>query len=284
MKEELTFAEIERQRDRRYRHARELRLHSEEEAAQFIDEVGFCLLFPHRGIEVPSLWEAICGRQRKIPRHHDDYELRLAWNWKDSLPSKRRVFYGKYLKRKPTFISLKLFPYFYALSGNYGGLDDYLIEYEDGKLSYEAKCVYESLLEWGALPTSILRHKAGLSGKSNASRFDRALVELQMGLKIAKVGISDANRWKYCYVYDMLPRWLPAEVEQARDISRREAMKKIILTHLDTVVIATPTEIGRLFRWGTRELDRAIDSLAEEGILITNVRIEDKGGYLMLRC
>ena len=284
MEEELAFAEIERQRDCKYRRARELRLHSEEEAAQFIDEVGLCLLFPNRGIELPSLWEAICGERRRIPHHHDDYELGLAWNWKDSLPSRKRAFYGKYLKRKPTLISLKFFPYFYALSENYGGLDDYLIEYEDGKLSYEAKCVYEALLEWGALPTSILRHKARLGGKSNAPRFDRALVELQAGLKIAKVGISDANRWKYCYVYDLLPRWLPDEVEQAKGISRKEAMREIILRHLDTVVIATPEEIGNLFRWGIMELGRAIDSLVEGGRVMANVRIEGKGGYLMLKC
>ncbi len=284
MGEGLTFAEIERRRDRKYRRIRELRLRSEEEAARFIDEVGFCLLFPHRSIELPSLWEAICGGRRRIPRHHHDYELSLAWSWKDSLPTRRRAFYGKYLKRKPTFISLKLFPYFYALSENYGGLDDYLIEYEDGRLSYEAKCVYEALLEWGALPTSILRHKAGLSGKSNASRFDRALVELQAGLKIAKVGISDANRWKYCYVYDLLPRWLPDEVEQAKRISRKEAMREMILKYLDTVVVATPEGISSLFGWGIRELDRAIDSLVEEGRVMADVRVEGKGGYLMLRC
>ncbi len=76
----------------------------------------------------------------------------------------RRILYGKLLRSKPTLVSLDLLPTLYALSPNYGDLEDYLLQYEDGRLSVEAKNVYEALLAEGALSTSRLRQVAGLSG------------------------------------------------------------------------------------------------------------------------
>ncbi|MFQ6058429.1 MAG: DNA glycosylase AlkZ-like family protein [Anaerolineae bacterium] len=276
----LTQAQVEQLRNERYHRLPARRLRSEDDAVRFVDEVGFCLLFPVQGMELPSLWEAINGCRRPVPRHHDDYELGLTWRWKDTLPSQKRIFYGKILKGKATLISLALLPYFYALSENYGDLDDYLLEYEDGLLSEEAKRIYEVLLERGASPTGVLRREAGLWGKSNMARFDRALVELQRGLKIAKVGISDANRWGYSYVYDLLPRWLPHVPKQAREITRAEARQRLITKYLDTVVVATADQMARLFGWEREWVAGALRRLIEEG-LVTQVEVEGlTGEYL----
>jgi hypothetical protein len=59
------------------------------------------------------------------------------------------------------------------LCENYGDLDDYLQEYEDGKLTAEAKAI----LEHGPLDTVRLRCEARMSADSAKSRFDRALVQ-----------------------------------------------------------------------------------------------------------
>jgi hypothetical protein len=280
--DKLDLATLQAAHAERYRQRPDLRIRTETEAVGFLDDVGLCLLFSAKDIELPSLWGAICGEDRPVPDHHDDYELGLAWEWKDTLPIAGRVLYGKFLRKKPVFISLGLAPCFYALSPNYGNpAEDYLQDYQDGRLSVEARQVYEVLLNQGALPTSRLRIDAGLSGKGNAGRFDRALAELQMDLRITKVAISDANRWGYCYVYDLLPRHFPAVVEAARDITGRQARETILLHYLRTVVAATPHQVSLLFGWEPGDVDRLVERLAKEGRLRPGMRMEGlPGEYL----
>jgi len=245
--------------------------------------VGLCSLFSAKEIELPSLWGALCGEDRLVPERHDDHELGLAWHWKDTLPNSGRVLYGKYLRKKPVFVSLELAPYLYALSPNYGNpAEDYLEDYRDGRLAVEAKQVYQVLLEQGALPTSRLRLEAALGGKASAPRFDRALADLQMDMRITKVAISDANRWGYCYVYDLLPRHYPGVVEAAKEISGRQAMERILLCYLNTVLAATCQAVSSLFGWTSGDVERAATRLAAEGRLHAGVRIEGlRGEYLV---
>lgn len=258
---------VEAWRDRRYRRRPDLRLHTAEEALAFINDVGFCFLFPESGIEIPTLWEAICGERRPVPVEHDDQALGYAWHWKDELPSRDAVYYGKLLRRKPMFVSLQLLPNFYALSENYGDLHDYLLEYEEGRLSDEARRVYEALLEHGAMPTSHLRRKSGLAGKGNAARFDRAIAELQVGLKIVKTGISDANAWKYCYVYDVLMRRWPNLVARAGAISSIQARRALVLRHVRNVGVSEVCDLTRLFGWNRDTASEACESLVHSGEL-----------------
>ena len=276
-----TAEQVKNWRDTRYRRRPHLSLRSPQQALEFINDVNFCFLFPAKGVEIPSLWEAICGETRALPRHHDDRELGYAWRWKDDLPSRGLVFYGKLLRKKPMFISLELLPCFYALSENYGDLEDYLVEYEDGKLSEEAKRVYEALLQHGALPTSHLRPKAGLGGKSNAARFDRAVLELQLGLKIVKTGISDANAWKYCYVYDLLLRRWPDLPERAQVVATDEARRTLLLSHLRSVGVTSVKDVARLFGWEEPSVTALCNQLVDSGRLVTGVRVEGwPGEYL----
>lgn len=279
----LTLESVQSARAERYHQFPHLRVETEGEALDFLNDVGLCLLFSAKGIELPTLWGAICGEDRPLPNHHDSRELGHAWNWKDSLPVAGKVLYGKYLRKRPVFISLDLAPYFYALSPNYGDLaEDYLHDYQDGRLPVEAKQVYEVLLDQGALPTSRMRLEAGLSGKSNASRFDRSLADLQMDFRITKVAISDANRWGYCYVYDLLPRHFPGVVAAARQISGRQAQETILLRYLRTVVAATPSQVSRLFGWLPEDVARLSERLADEGRLRAGVRIDGlKGEHLV---
>jgi hypothetical protein len=276
-----TADQVKQWRDIRYRRTPDLKVRAPEQALDFVNDVGFCLLFPARGVEMPSLWEAICGEIRPLPRPHDDRELGYTWRWKDELPSRGMVYYGKLLRKKPTLISLEMLPYFYALSENYGDLDDYMVEYEEGKLSEEARRVYEALLEHRALPTSQLRRRAGLAGKSNAARFDRALLELQLGLKIVKTGISDASAWKYCYVYDVLLRRWPDLPRRAQVISTHEARSTLLLTYVHNVGVTTVNSVARLFGWEVPTVIGLCRELGDSGQLLLGVRVEGlPGEYL----
>jgi len=269
-----TPEQVQNWRDTRYRRRHDLRLRSAQQALEFINDIGFCFLFPGKGVEMPSLWEAICGERRPLPERHDDVELGYAWDWKDELPARGLVFYGKLLRGKPTLVSLDLLPYFYALSENYGDPDDYLIEYEDGRLSEEARWVYEALLKYGAMPTSHLRRKARLDGRSNAARFDRAVAELQSGLKIVKTGISDANAWGYCYVYDVLLRRWPDLSSRAQAIATDEAMRTLPVAHLRNVGVASLEEVARLFGWEVPRIAAVCARWAASGQLLTGGHVK----------
>lgn len=284
MRIEYTREELESLRDERYYRTASLRAHTEEQALAFVNQVGFCFLFGEKGVEIPTLWGAVVGSRRPVPRSNRDPDIGRAWTWKDSLPAKGSVLYGRLLRGKPMLVSLEMLPTFYALSPNYGDLEDYLLQYEEGKLSVEAKNVYEALLNEGALATSRLRQVAGISGGgANARRFDRAIAELQTELKITKVGISDSNRWGYAYVYDLFVRRFPDVPEAAREISSDRAMTTLLERYLRNVVAIEEDAAKRLFRWDPWEWERTLERMRESGTLAEDVYIEGaKGACLAL--
>jgi hypothetical protein len=265
----LTIQLVDDWQNQRYRRRPDLRLRSRDQALAFIDDVGFCFTFPSHDVDAPSLFEAVCGECRLVPVVHDDPDLGRTWHWKDELPASGAVYYGKLLRKRPTLISLDLLPYFYALSPNYGDIEDYLLEYQEGHLSDEARRVYETLLNEGAMPSSHLRRKAGLEGERNALRFDRAVRELQTGMKIAVAGISDANRWGYCFVYDVVLRRWPDLASKAGAIPSREAKHRLMLTHLRNVGAARLSDLTALFGWDKAELATLVSSWAAAGEILT---------------
>jgi len=268
--------DILRQREYNYHRTPERRLCTVEEARAFVEEVGFCHFWPIKGVESPNLFHAIAGRVRPVPMEHDDPDISKCWGWKDHALDKKWWYYGKFLRRRATLISLAELAYFYALSENYGDLDDYLQEYADGLMTAEAKAIYEALLEHGPLDTIRLRREARMSAQSAKSRFDRALVELQVGLKVLPVGVAEAGAWRYAFVYELLPRWFPDVPEQARAIKRSKARRVLVERHLDNVVAADRKMIGKVFhvlKWTPAELDRTIDMLLQEGV-VREVQVE----------
>ena len=69
----------------------DLRVTTPEQAKEFVDDVGFCFLFPIQGIEMPSLWDAIAGRVVKTYSSHSGYEIERTWGWKDDSLNKKSV-------------------------------------------------------------------------------------------------------------------------------------------------------------------------------------------------
>lgn len=266
----MKLEDITRQREFNYRRTPERRLHTAGDARTFVEEVGFCHFWPIKDVELPNLFHAIAGRERPVPMEHDDPDISKCWGWKDDALDKKQWYYGKLLRRRATLISLAELPYFYALSENFGSLDDYVQEYADGLMTAEAKAVYEAILENGPLDTVRLRREARLSAESAKSRFDRALVELQVGLKVVPIGVAEAGAWNYAFTYELFPRWFPDIPERARAIKRSEARRALVRRYIDNVVAADRNMIGKVFhvlRWTKRELERTIAALIEEGAI-----------------
>jgi hypothetical protein len=269
---------IDAQREQRYHRTPALRLQTPEDAQAFVREVGFCHFWPIKGIELPNLFHAIAGRVRSVPMAHDDPDLSKSWTWKDRALGQGWWYYGKLLRRRATMVSLDLLPAFYACSENYGGLDDYLEEYRAGTMTAEAKQIYEALLEHGPLDTVRLRREARLAAESAKSRFERALTELQVGLKVLPIGVAEAGAWRYAFVYEIVQRYLPDLPDRARPITRGEARRTLVSRYLRAVIAAEQGMIGRVFHvlhWTPAELERTIRALLEEG---TVRRVDVEGG------
>ena len=268
VKKTITQEWIADRRAYSYHHTPDRRVQTVEAARAFVEEIGFCHFWPIKGVELPNLFHAIAGRIRPVPMQHDDPDMIKCWGWKDDALGKRWWYYGKLLRRRATLISLDLLPAFYACSENFGDLDDYLEEYRAGTMTAESKWIYEALLEHGPLDTIQLRRQARMSADSAKSRFERALVELQVGLKVLPVGVARAGAWRYAFIYEIVPRHFPELPEQARQIRRSEARRVLVLRYLDNVVAAEQKMIGRIFhvlRWTSAELEHTIATLVEEG-------------------
>lgn len=259
--------EIVRMRDHRWRRTRLRRLRTPAEARRFVRTVGFCLFWPTEGIEMPNLLHAIAGNARPLAAGFDDPSIGRSWSWKDEALDKRWWYYGKLLRRRSTLVSLELLPAFYALSENYGDPQDYLVEYREGRLSAEAKAVLEALMENGPLDTIRLRQEARLANPQVKARFDRALVELQGGLKVLPVGVAEAGAWNYAFIYDLVDRWFPDLDARARHLTTRQAREAIAQGMVKNLVAATPADLRRSLGWSVRDIDRTLEGLVEAGSL-----------------
>jgi Winged helix DNA-binding domain len=256
------------------------RLSSPSQALTFINQRGFIYFWPISGIVMPSLWTAVAGDRPVADKHNDPGHI--TWGWKDRALGKRMWYYAKILRKKATMISLEVSPFFYALSENYGAPeDDYLIAYEEGRLSQAAKQVYEALLKDGALNTIDLRKVAKLAN-AKESEFNKALEVLQADFKILPVGVSEAGAWKYSFIYEIVTRHYPDLAEQARRISEREARSKLVELYFASVGAAQEGDVNKLFGWKKELTARAITSLVEKRRLVKSEHPNQKGTWLAL--
>jgi hypothetical protein len=142
-----------------------------------------------------------------------------------------------------------------------------IFENEDGLTTAEAKAVYEAILENGPLDTVRLRREARMSAESAKSRFDRALVELQVGLKVVPTGVVEAGAWNYAFTYELFQRWFPEVPEHARGIKQGEARRVLVQRYIENVVATDRKMIGKVFhvlKWTSAELDRTVTALLGE--------------------
>jgi hypothetical protein len=270
---ELKLKKIEAYRQDTFRPSAGMRIKSRDEAIQFVNQRGFIYFWPIKDINLPSLWVAAAG-DRPVADAHDD-PGHVTWGWKDGLLGKRRWYYAKVLRKKSTIISLDTAPYFYALSENYGTPEeDYLVQYMQGRLTQEAKVVYETLLNEGPLDTITLRRAARLSSRESDSRFNRAMSDLQSDLKIIPVGTSQAGGWRYSFVYDLVHRHFPELPEQARRIQEPEARVRLLELYMRSVGAASRRDFPKLFLWRKQDIDAAIDQLVESGAVLRHLILD----------
>jgi hypothetical protein len=271
----LTAKRLQAYRARAFRLGKPIR--TKEQAVQFVNERGFVYFWPIKGVELPSLWAAVAGN-RPVADAHDD-PGHVTWRWKDEMLGQRQWYYAKILRRKATMISLATAPYFYALSHNYGSPEeDYLLQYEQGLLTQEAKSVYEALLREGPLDTLALRRAARLTSSESQARFNRALEDLQVDFKILPVGVAEAGAWRYAFIYELVSRHLPDLPERARPIGTHQARRKLAELYFRSLGAAQARDLAKLFGWRLAEAEQTIDALARARLVRREVKLGRQPG------
>lgn len=265
--------DIERRRDRTFRRLPSLRVAGPQRAAQFLDQSGLASLFAYRQLNLPCLWVAVCGRRDPVfPQHsHHDPEVALAWNLKDQLPQAGTVFYGKLLRGKPTFVSWSLFPAIHRL---FGPRTDHRTAFRAGLLSPAANAILAALHRHRPQETLALKLATNLARPTQRRTFDAAIAELQQTLHICMV---EVRYDPFTYVWDLVAQRQAAGVRGARRLGEDEAAVSVLRRYLAAVIAATPNDVAMVVG-GRARAERALATLAAEGMVETGATIRGRGG------
>ncbi len=240
-----------------------LRKHRVATAAQlvrFVEACGFCYAFSSTEDPVPACFDHLATRSV-------DRMWGWMWSWKDELPEAGKLYYGKLVGRKPTFVALSFLPNFYAVHGRAGEDDDYLEDAKTGRLSDLARRVYEFLRGHGESQTKRVRGELGISSKEGRTAYAKAVEDLQRLLYITRVRAVGEGREDYNYTYDLFARRYPEIVRAADAISSGEATRRILRRVLDLAGAIPERRVTALFEWDEDRLAHVVTELEREKVL-----------------
>lgn len=179
---------------------------------------------------VPWNWNEEPPYETPVRWHTEDMETD-PWEWRMRVLDERKdIAYAKLFFKKSGYITKELYPYFWAARRGGRTLEE---EYEEGKISQYAKKIYQVILDYGTLPLHVIKQISGVS-KEDKSKFDRAMVELQMKMYLTMCGKQQKLSQKgeeYGWsstVFSTVETFFGEEMaEQAAGIDRQEAVERI---------------------------------------------------------
>lgn len=200
---------------------------------------------------IPWNWNEAPPCETPVRWHTGDPETD-PWDWRIRVLEERDdIAYAKLFFNKGGYITKEWYPYFLAVRRGGRSLAE---EYEDGNISSLAKRIYEVITENEQIPLHVIKQIGGFN-KNDSSRFDRALVELQIKMfvtmcgrqqKISKKG--EEYGWSST-VFCTVERYFGEEVvKQADEIDEREAIEKITEQIYRLNPAADPRKIARFIK------------------------------------
>jgi hypothetical protein len=216
-----------------------------EAAREFIESVGFSLLYPLRpAVLVPTFIGAWAGADDRLPTWQHAFADPRAQEARElmvRLLRERAAFEANLFDENNAFlIAASVFPYFYALVGERnpkqppkpGPRSEY------SQLACDA---FEIIRKNGPVSKQKMIETFGSSISEPA--LDRALAELWSKLRITRVDY----RPKEGASWDVLYRWAPDAVREGVSLSVPEALTALLSKYLDCVVAADPAEVESFF-------------------------------------
>lgn len=214
------------------------------DAREFIDSVGFCLLYPQRpAVLVPTFIGAYKGGDDKLPTAQMAFADPAAQDAKDLmvlLLREKAAYETNVFPDNNFIVSASVFPYFYGLVGDRnprqapktGARSEY---------SQLAVHAFQLIQKEGAIAEHRLRELLG--GDISQAALDRALDELWAKLRITRVDYKP-NEGVF---WDVLFRWAPDAVRDGTHVSVAESLTALVSKYLDCVLAAQQEEVEQFF-------------------------------------
>ena len=255
--------ETEQHRERLERHRAKLerahRVRNSTQLVAMVDALGFCFAFTgEASYPVPAVFD-------HLSTNDDEKKWGWMWPWKDELAEQKKLYYGKLLVKKPTFVSLKMLPTFYATFGRAGETDDHLDDVRAGRLSDLARRIVEYLQHRGETQKKRMRVDLGIESKEGRGDLERAIEELQRLMYVARVRAVGERSDDYNYTYDLFVRRYPETVKAAERLSSADACDALLRRLLDLSGGITAKQIARLFDWERAHADTVIARVTARG-------------------
>jgi hypothetical protein len=216
-----------------------------EEARVFVEDVGFCLMYPVRPtMPVPTFIGAFVGSDHRLPtwQHaYSDPRALAATELMVRLLRERAAYEANLFEENNAFlIAASAFPYFYALVGE---RNPKLGPKQGPRSPYSplACDAFELIRRDG--PISKQKLQEALGGSVSLPALDKALGELLSKLRITRVDYKagEGSFW------DVLYRWAPDAVREGVGLSVQQALSALLSKYMDCVIAADQTELESFF-------------------------------------
>ncbi|MBI3521538.1 MAG: winged helix DNA-binding domain-containing protein [Chloroflexi bacterium] len=232
------------------------RVRNADALVKLVDDVGFCFAFTLRtgDAPLPACFDHLSTTDQ-------GRKWGWMWEWKDELSEAKRVYYGTFLVRKPTFVSLKMLPAFYAMFGRVGEPDEHLDDVRAGRISDVGRRVLDYLAQRGETQTKRMRAELGIGSRDGRIVYDKAIDELQRLMYIARVRAVGDDRESYNYTYDLFTKRYPETVNAAERISSADACARVLGRALELAGALTQKQITKLLDWDDERVARTVAHL-----------------------
>jgi hypothetical protein len=216
-----------------------------EQARAFLEEVGFCLMYPKRpALLVPTFIGAFVGSGDRLPgwQHaFKDPRAAEATELMVRLLRERSAFEANLFDENNGFlVPASVFPYFYALVGERNPKQ---APKAGSRSPYSALAcdAFELITRQG--PISKQKMQEVLGGSVSFPALDSALGELWSKLRITRVDYDEREGASW----DVLQRWSPEAVAEGINCSVGEALSALLSKYLECVIAADQTELDSFF-------------------------------------
>jgi hypothetical protein len=220
-------------------------LRSSEDAREFLESVGFCLMYPVKPpLLLPTFLGACAGSEANLPlrpQAFDSPAAHQAEEWVLEMLRQRIAFETNLFGGTPMLLAASVLPYFYALVGDRNPKAELKKDSDRVQLSPLARDTWAVLRKSGPLAKARLRELLG--GAPSDAALDRALGELDASLKIARVDQSPQAG----ATWELLHRWAPEAVQEGIGLSVGQSLSALVSRYLECVVAAEAKEVEEFF-------------------------------------
>jgi hypothetical protein len=187
-----------------------------------------------------------------MPRNvQTDPESNLAWHLKDEVMERGRVYYGKLLKGRATFVSRRLIPSFNALWG-------VPRRAESQRLSRNAFAILKVLRREWEMATGDLREESKIKDRA---AFTRAIDELQRTMKVIPAQVVYTP--VFSYIWTLAEGRFPQEL--AARTRRPDALREVARAFLRGAGMTLRGELTRVTGLSRSEAGKGNHALVAEG-------------------